>query len=461
MACDSSKPPLMSRHFLSVLLVLAAACAAANPYERTLANGLRVVVKEDNRAPTVAHLVWYRVGGMDEPNGITGIAHVLEHMMFKGTKTIAPGEFSRRVAAAGGRENAFTGHDYTVYFQQVERSRLALMMQLEADRMANLVVIPDEFAREIKVVQEERRLRTDDHPRSLVYESLMAAAFQVHPYRQPIVGWMTDLESMTAADVRDWYARWYAPNNAFLVVVGDVSAENVFRLAETHYGAVSSRALPARKPQDEPVQAGVRRVVVKAPAELPYLLMAYKAPVLRDVARDREPHALAVLAAVLDGNESARLKRRLVRERRIANEAGASYDAYARGPGVLLLEGVPAEGRTLAELETAFRRELAAIADDGVTPPELERAKIQFVANRVYKRDSIFAQALELGMLESAGLSFRDADRILEQVRTVTADEVRAAARRYLVDDGLTVATLEPQPVDPARPRIRPGTGRH
>lgn len=449
------------RRLLLASLALAAGWAAANPHERTLANGLRVIVKEDSRAPTVAHLVWYRVGSMDETNGVTGIAHVLEHMMFKGTKTVAPGEFSRRVAAAGGRENAFTGRDYTVYFQQVERSRLPLMMQLEADRMANLVVVPEEFAREIKVVQEERRLRTEDRPRSLVYESLMAAAFQVHPYRQPVVGWMTDLESMTAADVRDWYARWYAPNNAYLVVVGDVSAESVFKLAESHYGAVATRALPARKPQEEPAQAGARRVVVKAPAELPYLLMAYKAPVLRDVAKDREPYALAVLAAVLDGNESARLKRRLVRERRIANEASASYEAYARGPGAVLLDGVPAQGRTVAELEAALRAELVAIANDGVTPPELERAKIQFVASQVYKRDSIFAQALELGMLESAGLAFRDADPILAQVRAVTADEVQAAARKYLVEDGLTVATLDPQPMDPARPRLRPIPGRH
>ena len=451
----------MSLRLLLVSLVLAAGGAAANPYERTLANGLRVIVKEDSRAPTVAHLVWYRVGSMDETNGVTGIAHVLEHMMFKGTRTVAPGDFSRRIAAAGGRENAFTGRDYTVYFQQVERSRLGLMMQLEADRMANLVVMPDEFAREIRVVQEERRLRTEDRPRALVYESLMAAAFKVHPYRWPVVGWMTDLESMTAADVNDWYARWYAPNNAFLVVVGDVSAESVFRLAETHYGAVPTRALPARKPQAEPAQSGARRVVVKAPAELPYLLMAYKAPVLRDVAKDREPYALAVLAAVLDGNDSARLKRRLVRERRIADEASASYEAYARGPGVLMLDGVPAEGRTVAELETALRTELAAIATDGVTQPELERAKIQFVAGQVYKRDSIFAQALEVGMLESAGLSFRDADRILAEVRAVTTDEVRAAARRYLVEDGLTIATLDPQPMDPARPRVRPGAGRH
>jgi zinc protease len=458
----------MSRRFLpaSLAVAIAAACATAghataNPHERTLANGLRVIVKEDSRAPTVAHLVWYRVGSMDESDGTSGVAHVLEHMMFKGTKAVGPGDFSRRVAAAGGRENAFTGRDYTVYFQQVERSRLDLMMQLEADRMANLVVVPEEFAREIKVVQEERRLRTDDRPRALVYEALMAAAFKVHPYRRPVIGWMTDLESMTAADARDWYARWYAPNNAFVVVVGDVTAEAVFRAAELHFGAIPARAMPARKPQDEPPQSGERRLVVKAQAELPYLAMAYKAPVLRDVERDREPYALAVLAAALDGNESARLKRRLVREQRVADEARASYEAYARGPGVLVLDGVPAAGRTVADLERALRAELAAIAAEGLAPAELERAKVQFVASQVYKRDSIFAQALELGMLESAGLSYRDADRLLERVRAATAEEVRAVARRYLVDDGLTVATLEPQPMDPARPRLRPGGGRH
>jgi zinc protease len=451
----------MSRRLVLLALVLAAGAAIANPLERTLANGLRVIVKEDTRAPTVAHLVWYRVGSVDETNGVAGVAHVLEHMMFKGTKALATGDFSRRVAAAGGRENAFTGRDYTVYFQQVERSRLALMMQLEADRMANLVISPDEFAREIRVVQEERRLRTDDRPRALVYESLMAAVFKVHPYRRPIIGWMTDLESMTAGDVREWYARWYAPNNAFLVVVGDVSAAEVFSLAETHYGAIPTRAMAIRKPQDEPAQTGARRLIVKAPAELPYVLMAYRAPVLRDLEQDREPFALAVLGAVLDGSESARLKRRLVRERRIANEVGASYDAYARGPGVLLLDGTPAAGRTVAELEAALRAEVAAIAADGVTPAELERAKIQFVANQIYKRDSIFAQALELGMLESAGLSFRDADRILERVRAVTADEVRDAARRHLIDDRLTIATLDPQPMTAARPPPSPGATRH
>lgn len=441
--------------------LLGSGAVGADLRSRTLANGLRVIVKEDRRAPTVAHLVWYRAGAMDETSGTTGVAHVLEHMMFKGTKAMPAGEFSRRVAAAGGRENAFTGHDYTVYFQQAERSRLALMIELEADRMANLVVSPEEFALEIKVVQEERRLRTDDRPRELVYENLMAAAFKVHPYRRPIIGWMTDLETMTAADARDWYARWYAPNNAFVVVVGDVSAEAVFQLAQAHYGALPARPLPVRKPQNEPPQEGSRRLVVKAPAELAYVLIAYQAPVLRDVAKDREPYALAVLAAVLDGNDSARLKARLVRSRRIANEATASYEVTARGPGVFMLDGVPAQGRSAAELESALRGELAAVAVDGVSAAELERAKIQYVAGRVYKRDSIFAQALELGLLESAGLSYRDADRILERIRAVTADEVREAARRILVEDASTVATLDPQPVDPSKPQPRSTAPRH
>ncbi|HLB16941.1 MAG TPA: pitrilysin family protein [Burkholderiales bacterium] len=441
--------------------LLGSGAVGADLYSRTLANGLRVIVKEDRRAPTIAHLVWYRAGAMDETSGTTGVAHVLEHMMFKGTKAMPAGEFSRRVAAAGGRENAFTGHDYTVYFQQAERSRLELMIELEADRMANLVVSPEEFALEIKVVQEERRLRTDDRPRELVYENLMAAAFKVHPYRRPIIGWMTDLETMTAADARDWYARWYAPNNAFVVVVGDVSAEAVFQLAQAHYGALPARPLPVRKPQNEPPQEGSRRLVVKAPAELAYVLIAYQAPVLRDVAKDREPYALAVLAAVLDGNDSARLKARLVRSRRIANEATASYEVTARGPGVFMLDGVPAQGRSAAELESALRGELAAVAADGVTAAELERAKIQYVAGRVYKRDSIFAQALELGLLESAGLSYRDTDRILERIRAVTADEVREAARRVLVEEASTVATLDPQPVDPSKPQPRSTAPRH
>src|SRR5574340_648593 len=257
------------------LLLLGAACAAlANPDEKTLPNGLHVIVKEDHRAPTVVHMVWYRVGSMDEMDGRSGVAHVLEHMMFKGTRRIGPGEFNERVAAAGGRDNAFTSRDYTAYFQQVPKNRLGEMMALEADRMAHLVISADSFGKEIKVVMEERRWRTDDQPEALLLETLMATAFAAHPYRRPIIGWMSDLEHLTAADARDWYRHWYVPNNAYVVVVGDVNKDDVFRLAEKTYGAIPRRALPPRHVEAEPLQRGIKRLVVKAPAKLPYLVMS-------------------------------------------------------------------------------------------------------------------------------------------------------------------------------------------
>ena len=253
----------MTRRLLfAAALLLSAATALANPHEKTLANGLRVIVQEDRRAPTVVHMVWYRAGSMDEVDGTSGVAHVLEHMMFKGTKTLKQGEFNKRVAAAGGRDNAFTSLDYTAYFQQVPSARLGEMMSLEADRMANLVLDAKEFEQEIRVVMEERRLRTEDNPQAQVHEKQMAAAFQAHPYRRPIIGWMNDLENMTAADARDWYRRWYAPNNAYVIVVGDVNKDEVFRLAEKHYGKIPRKVLPERKPQTEPAQVGAKRLTV-------------------------------------------------------------------------------------------------------------------------------------------------------------------------------------------------------
>jgi len=289
------------RSLWAIGLMLLAGSAQATLTDVMLDNGMRVIVKVDRRAPVMVSQVWYRAGAMDEFNGTTGVAHVLEHMMFKGTQNVPPGEFSKRIAAAGGRENAFTSRDHTAYFQQMQKDRLELSMELEADRMTHLVISDELFAREIQVVMEERRLRTDDQPQSVVYERLMATAYQVHPYRRPIIGWMDDLKSMTAQDARDWYARWYAPNNATLVVAGDVVADEVIALAKRHFGALPARALPERKPQAEPMQVGGKRIVVKAPAQLPYLLMAWHAPTLKDWARDTEPYALQILAGVLSG----------------------------------------------------------------------------------------------------------------------------------------------------------------
>lgn len=443
------------------MLALAAGAAWANPHEKTLANGLRVIVQEDRRAPTAVHMVWYRAGSMDEVDGTSGVAHVLEHMMFKGTKTLKPGEFNKRVAAAGGRDNAFTSLDYTAYFQQVPSARLPEMMALEAERMANLVLDAKEFEQEIKVVMEERRLRTEDNPQSLVHEKQMAAAFQAHPYRRPIIGWMNDLENMTAADARDWYRRWYAPNNAYVIVVGDVNKDAVFRLAEKHYGRIPARALPGRKPQSEPPQVGIKRLVVKAPAKLPYLSMAWKVPVLRELHKEREPYALEMLAGVLDGHEAARLARNLVRGSKIAVSAGAGYDGTVRGEALFVVSGTPAEGRNVAELEAALRAEIARVADEGVSPEELERVRTQLIAAQVYKRDSMMAQAMEIGRLESAGIRWRDIDTLLEKIRSVTAEEVRAVAKKYFGDAALTVAVLDPQPLPSEATQKSAATVRH
>ena len=452
----------MTKPLLALLCTLLLPLAAlANPFEHRLPNGLRVIVKEDHRAPTVAHMVWYHAGSMDETNGTTGVARLLEHMMFKGTPSIGPGEFSRLVAAAGGRDNAFTSRDYTAYFQQIPKERLGEMMQLEADRMRHLNLDPKEFEQEIKVVMEERRLRTEDQPRSLLYEQMLATAFQAHPYRVPVIGWMNDLESMTVQDARDWYERWYVPNNAFLVVVGDVEHQEVFRLAEQHYGALAPRALPGRKPQVEPEQRGIRRLTVKAPAELPVVVMAYKVPVLRDVDKDVDPYALEMLAAVLDGHDAARFSRRLVREQRLAVSASVGYDAISRGPGLFYLLGSPSEGKTRAELEAGFRAEIRRVAEEGVHAEELARARAQLIAGQIYKRDSMFAQAMEIGQLETAGVPYTAEKTLLEKLQAVSAGQVQAVAQKYFVDEQLTVAELDPQPL-PDTPRSRPAvTLRH
>jgi zinc protease len=441
---------------VSAALALASA-AHANPHEFTLANGLRLIVKEDHRAPTVVQQIWYRAGSMDESPGTTGVAHVLEHMMFKGTRRVGPEQFSRLVAEAGGRDNAFTSTDYTVYHEQVHRDRLPFVMRLEADRMANLIIRPEEFAREIKVVMEERRMSYEDQPRALLDENLLATAFAAHPYQWPTVGWMHDLQNMNWRDAAAWYKSWYAPNNATVVVVGDVDPDQVLVWAKRYYGAVARKAIPARKPLSEPAQRGIKRVALKAPAELPYVRLGYKAPALRDPSKDWEPFAISVLVKVLGGNDAARLNQILVRERRIATSAGAEYEPISRGPGMVFLNAAAAQGHGGAELEAALREIVARVAAEGVTPEELQRAKVQLLAQLVYRRDSFFAQAMELGELESTGLSFRDADRISERFKTITAEQVQTVAARYLIDDGLTVAVLEPQPLSRRSSAQAPG----
>ncbi len=450
----------------SLKLILLSLLLASSQYslansvvkEFKLENGLKIIVQEDHRAPVVVSQVWYRAGALDEVNGKTGVAHVLEHMMFKGTKLHAPGKFSRMVAAAGGRENAFTGMDYTCYYQQLEKSNLPLSFELEADRMANLVITDEEFAKEIKVVMEERRWRTEDKPQSKVNEQFQAAAYTAHPYSRPIVGWMDDLENMTAADAREWYNNWYAPNNATLVVAGDVKAEEVLALAQKYFGPVKSRALPARKPQVEPQQNGERRIVVKAPGKLPYLQMGFHTPVLKNVETDWEPYALEILAGVLDGNASARLNQHLVREQQLAVDVGGGYDNISRGMhGLFELSGTPSEGKTVAQLEAGILQEIDKVKTDGVTLEELQRVKAQIISADVYGRDSVFGQAMQIGQVETIGFPYTIIDGYTAKLKLVTPEQVQIVAKKYLVKDNMTIATLDPQPIDPnAKPQGKP-----
>jgi zinc protease len=417
-----------------------------------LRNGMTLIVKPDHRAPTAVHMVWVRVGAMDEVDGTSGVAHALEHMMFKGTAQLKPGEFSRRVAALGGRENAFTSRDATGYHQQIQAARLEEVMKLESDRFAHNQWPDDEFKREIEVVKEERRMRTEESPRAMLHEVLGATAFEASPYRRPVSGWMSDLDAMTPDDVREFHKRWYVPANAAVVVVGDVDPQQVLRLAEKYYGGVALRAVPARKPRTEPAQAGIRRVELKAPAEQAYVALAFKVPQLTSfeaTPQNDEALALTVLAAVLDGYEGARLDRALTQgPDRVADSVGAGNGLWGRGPQLFTLQGVPAPGKTAEQVEAALRAEVARVASEGVSEAELKRVKTRWIAGEVFKRDSMMAQARELGSAWLLGMPLDVGERLLERLRGITAQQVQAVAAKYFGDDQLTVGILRPQPLD-------------
>ncbi|MCC6135453.1 MAG: insulinase family protein [Candidatus Contendobacter sp.] len=437
----------------AISLALAPAAFAAAPVQEfTLANGLKVLVREDHRAPVVVSQIWYKVGSSYEPSGLTGISHLLEHLMFKGTPAVPGGEFSRLIAANGGDQNAFTSKDYTAYFQTLEKERLELSFRLEADRMRHLLLKPEEVAKEAQVVAEERRLRTEDQPEALTHEQFQAAAYVTSPYRHPIIGWMQDIQTIAPDDLRNWYQQWYAPNNATLVVVGDVEPAKVRELAEKHFGPLPSSNLTPPKPAVEIPQQGERRIVVKTPAEVPYVALGYKAPTLKTAAEPWEPYALAVLDGILDGGNSGRISRNLVRGSQVAAAAGTGYGPSSRLEELFTLAGNPAPGRSSAELEQALRAEVARLREELVSAEELSRVVAQVVAADVYQQDSLFYQGMRLGALETVGLGWNRLDDYVQRVQAVTPEQIREVARKYLTDERLTVATLEPLSLDGRRP---------
>lgn len=418
-------------------------------HEMQLPNGMRILIKEDHRAPVIVSQVWYKTGSIDEQIGTTGVAHVLEHMMFKGTHRYPEGQFSKIIAKAGGRENAFTTRDYTVYFQQLHKDKLGLALELEADRMVNLNLKQKEFEKELNVVKEERRLRTEDKPQALLYETYNATAYQSHPYRHPVIGWMADLHNMQLADLKQWYQTWYSPNNAVLIIAGDVKPQEVFQLAQKHFGTIKPVTLPLRKNQAEIKQTGERQVILKAPAKLNYFIMGYHVPVIHDVEKDWEPYALDMLSSILDGHDAARLSEQLVHQQQLASEIDVSYDLISRGPGQFIIDATPMKDHRVAEVKNGILAEIEKIKKHGVTEQELERVRSQLIASRIFQRDSIFYEAMQIGSAVMTGFKPTDIDRVIEKLKAVTPKQIQEVAQKYLTEDNLTIAILDPQPIDP------------
>ncbi|RMF11756.1 MAG: insulinase family protein [Alphaproteobacteria bacterium] len=421
----------------------------------TLNNGMEVVVIPDHRAPIVTHMVWYRVGSADEPRGYSGIAHFLEHLMFKRTKNLKDGEFSKIVAKNGGQHNAFTSYDYTGYYQNVARDRLELMMQLEADRMANLDLRPDDIATERDVIIEERRLRIDNNPSALLGEQMMAVLYLHHPYGTPVIGWMREMQGLAYEPVMDFYAAHYAPSNAILIVAGDVTPDEVHRLARKYYGSIEGAAVEPRVRPVEPPPVAARRVELRdARVRQPVWERVYTAPSYHR-AEGRQGEALAVLSELVGGSPTSRLYKRLVLDAELATEVGTWYTGTAYDLGRFGIyayprpEQDPAMARASLEgIEREVEAVLADLIEDGVPEDELERTKRKLVADAVYARDSIAAMAQMFGRALTTGLDVDDVLAWPDRVRAVTADEVLAAARTVLDERGSVTGLLLPKPVD-------------
>ncbi|MEO1362568.1 MAG: pitrilysin family protein [Pseudomonadota bacterium] len=399
----------------------------------TLDNGMEVVVVEDNRAPVVQHMLWYRAGSADEPVGSSGVAHFLEHLLFKATDTLEDGEFSAIVAANGGRDNAFTSYDYTAYFQRVAADRLGLMMQMEADRMRNINFTDDNVATERDVILEERNQRTDSNPRALFGEQMNAAQYLNHRYGVPIIGWRHEMETLDRADALGFYDTYYYPNNSILVVSGDVDADEVRALAEEHYGVIPANPdLPERVRSAEPPQTAERRLIYRDPrVAQEYVSRSYLAPE-RDPGDQRAAAALTLLAEVLGGGQTSYMTEKLQFESQKAVFSGAFYRGVSLDETTFDVVIVPAPGVSLEEAETAMDETLAQFLVDGVDAEQLDRIKYQLRASQIYARDDVDRIARRYGAALSVGLTVEDVQAWPDILQSVTTDEIVAAARDVL-----------------------------
>jgi len=425
------------------LLALPAAPAwAGNVQTHTLPNGLKVVLKEEHKAPVISFQVWYKVGSRNEQVGHTGLSHMLEHMMFKGTARRGVGDYARIVARNGGNENAFTSRDYTAYFMNWAPDHLPLSVDLEADRMTGLIIDPQQFKLEREVVEEERRMRIDDSPVMTTVEQMYAAAYMAHPYGNPVIGWMTDIDQYTAADAEGHYRRYYEPNNATVVVVGDFDPAKALAEIEKGFGPLPAGEAPPAVRSKEPPQQGERRIVVHKEAQLPFVFLGYHTPNWQS----DDAYPLAVLARILFEGKSSRIYQRLIYTDQIAVDQGGEYEPVSTDPGLFYFYATVGPGKTTDQVERAIYEEVARLQKEPPDDRELTRAKNQVEAGYVLAQDSVFYQAMQIGEAETTGAGVDYVDKFPARIRQVTAEDVRRVAAQYLTEDNRTVAVLEPPP---------------
>ena len=420
-------------------------------HEYVLDNGLKVIVKEDHRAPVVMTQIWYRVGSTDEPLDKGGISHLLEHMMFKGTSNVSSDDFERLIAKFGGLNNAFTSYDYTGYYELFPANRLPLALELEADRMVNLRFDAKAFAKEHQVVMEERRQRTDDNPLAKAYEAFRLLALPDSPKGESVIGPMSELESITLPELKDWYRTWYAPNNATLVIVGDVKPEEVLAQVKRYFGKLPTSQLPERPAVNQRGFRGYQKVSSEQAVQVPVLLMGYNVPSLLTVgAKDeKQAYALSLAQDVLDGGLSARLEKRLIREQGLLTSVGTSYNLLDRGDGLFLIQATPREGISLEQAQQAIVTEINKLTTAPIEPDEINRAKTNTMTGLIYAQDSMEGQAQIIGSLQSIGLDDRLLATLPAKLDSITVTDIQAATKKYLVKDNLTVMHIVP-PVDKA-----------
>ena len=430
--------------FLFLFFPLLSFAAPPPTHEYHLKNGLTLIVREDHRAPLVLASIWYHVGGSNEHDGITGISHMLEHMMFKGTELFGPGEIPALVAKNGGTQNAFTSADFTGYYQFWNAKKLPLSFKIESDRMHNLLFDPKLYKHEHQVVMEERRLRVEDNPIANARERFNAAAYINSPYHHPVIGWMTDIKHLTLAELKNWYHQWYQPNNAFVVVVGDVNPKKVLYLAQKYFGPIKRSTLPIVKPRTEIAAFGKRSIKVSLPAKLPILMMGYQVPTLNTVSSkgNKNIYALTLLSYLLGENRNSLLMRNLVRKQQVAVEAGSDYNPLAQYSTILQIIAVPTHNTKA--LKKALLKQIAALKTTPLSNQYLSAAKVSLIADKTFDKDSIMSQLYNIGIPVVNGHSWNTLPQLISGLQKVTPAQIQATARTYLTKKNLTVATLVP-----------------